>query len=625
MASAAPDGLPSRSHGDRGYITVMFALLLIPLMAFAALGVDVGSWYSRGSQLQKAADAAALAGVVWMPDLSTAKSVAVATLERNGVANGGNIQVNIHQGSVTNSLQVDVTDSKVKAYFSGFFLPPISITRSATAQYVLPVPLGSPQNFFGGDASKFPGSPSQNSVSFQDPANGTKPDSYQCAMAAAGQGTAPPVKNPSSGATPAGYYDANGKAFNGNPPGGPGNSAKWAWASPMWTWNYKTNGKQVTVNYPICQWTTSVAGTPSPFPSGQSPGFWANIHGPYSDSHKGDAYTPLCYNGGDNCSTPDNFPDHRNTGYLYEVVAPPNPAGPITVSIFDAGYYPQSNETIGTADFKYGSTTANSNFGTTFQMYNADGTPLTVSDNPAMSASDCGGGAAGNTPNSGAWDLAMNDAQATFYDQWVSLCTISNPVPNGIYLIRVNVHTIGGATVGAGANRYALRAVASANPQPTISAYGDMSIYNNIAGGSADFYLARVDPIYAGKVLDVSLYDPGEASGNAYMSVMDPTTGNAASSCRWTRTNPLTGNVEASGTASPCKIQTATNGTANFNGKWLYVKINLNSSYSCTPAKAGGYSVGGCWWGIHYQFDGTANDTTTWKVSVEGNPVHLIN
>ncbi|MBV9953087.1 MAG: hypothetical protein JO291_14135, partial [Acidimicrobiia bacterium] len=41
---------------------IMTALLLIPLLAFAGLAVDVGSWYARGQQLQRAADAAALAG-----------------------------------------------------------------------------------------------------------------------------------------------------------------------------------------------------------------------------------------------------------------------------------------------------------------------------------------------------------------------------------------------------------------------------------------------------------------------------------------------------------------------------------------------------------------------------------
>ena len=37
-------------------------LLLVPLMAFTGLAVDVGGWYARGAQLQRAADAAALAG-----------------------------------------------------------------------------------------------------------------------------------------------------------------------------------------------------------------------------------------------------------------------------------------------------------------------------------------------------------------------------------------------------------------------------------------------------------------------------------------------------------------------------------------------------------------------------------
>ncbi len=58
--------------------------MIIPLMAFAALAVDVGSWYARTTEMQKAADAAALAGVVWAPDYSKARTVAAKTLTDNG-------------------------------------------------------------------------------------------------------------------------------------------------------------------------------------------------------------------------------------------------------------------------------------------------------------------------------------------------------------------------------------------------------------------------------------------------------------------------------------------------------------------------------------------------------------
>ena len=57
-----------RARGEHGYVMVMFALLLVPLLLMAGLAVDVGHWYSRTSDMRRAADAAALAGVVWLPE-----------------------------------------------------------------------------------------------------------------------------------------------------------------------------------------------------------------------------------------------------------------------------------------------------------------------------------------------------------------------------------------------------------------------------------------------------------------------------------------------------------------------------------------------------------------------------
>ena len=62
----------TRVEGEKGIAVMVTALLLIPLMIFAAFGVDLASWYSRISYLQKSADAASLAGTVWMPDLTKA-------------------------------------------------------------------------------------------------------------------------------------------------------------------------------------------------------------------------------------------------------------------------------------------------------------------------------------------------------------------------------------------------------------------------------------------------------------------------------------------------------------------------------------------------------------------------
>jgi Flp pilus assembly protein TadG len=50
-----------RLSGERGATAVIFALLLVPALGFAAIAVDVGSLYAERARLQVAADAAALA------------------------------------------------------------------------------------------------------------------------------------------------------------------------------------------------------------------------------------------------------------------------------------------------------------------------------------------------------------------------------------------------------------------------------------------------------------------------------------------------------------------------------------------------------------------------------------
>src|SRR5690606_38809267 len=78
----------NRFRGERGVAVILTALVLVPLMVFAAFGVDLASFYARVGELQRAADAAALAGTVWMPDYDKAKAEAAASLRKNGFVDG---------------------------------------------------------------------------------------------------------------------------------------------------------------------------------------------------------------------------------------------------------------------------------------------------------------------------------------------------------------------------------------------------------------------------------------------------------------------------------------------------------------------------------------------------------
>lgn len=130
----------------------MTAMLLLPIMAFTAVAVDLGAWYSRGEQLQRYADAAALAAAPLLPDEGDANTAAGEALTKNGVDCA---VLSCSMGAISGSdtkYKVSVTDPRVEQFFSRPFENQVDITRSATAQRVRPVPMGSPRNFLGTNA-----------------------------------------------------------------------------------------------------------------------------------------------------------------------------------------------------------------------------------------------------------------------------------------------------------------------------------------------------------------------------------------------------------------------------------------------------------------------------------------
>ena len=131
----------------------MSALLFSSVfLGLAALGVDTARWYVESEQLQKAADAASLAGVVYMPgDLARARVAALATAERNGFANSGTTTVTVAEGPQPSQLVVTISSRVSNAFAASFGSPTTTLSRAATADYTAPAPMGSPCNTFGNE------------------------------------------------------------------------------------------------------------------------------------------------------------------------------------------------------------------------------------------------------------------------------------------------------------------------------------------------------------------------------------------------------------------------------------------------------------------------------------------
>ena len=67
-----------RKNNERGQSMVMTVVFMVVLLGFAALVIDVGSWYRAHRSAQATADASALAGAAVLPDTAAASTLADA-------------------------------------------------------------------------------------------------------------------------------------------------------------------------------------------------------------------------------------------------------------------------------------------------------------------------------------------------------------------------------------------------------------------------------------------------------------------------------------------------------------------------------------------------------------------
>ena len=136
---------------SRGQIIVLFAAALMVFIGIMGVAIDVSYAWVNELRIQKTADAAALAGAVYLPDdQTTATSAALASATQNGYTGGNGVTIDAHRDSA-NHEQMDVSISApVPTFFMrAFGINSMTATRSSRAQFHLPVPMGSPLNVFG--------------------------------------------------------------------------------------------------------------------------------------------------------------------------------------------------------------------------------------------------------------------------------------------------------------------------------------------------------------------------------------------------------------------------------------------------------------------------------------------
>ncbi len=153
MTPIAPERLPQRAtSAPRGQVLVIFAFLITILLGASAFVVDLAWIWSNQLQVQRAADAGALAGVVHLPaEPDDAEAAAKAEARKNGFTDDvGGVDVVAMQDPGFSRRMIVTVSAPVDTFFMGLFgYSEVTVSRSARAEYVLPVPMGSPQNYYG--------------------------------------------------------------------------------------------------------------------------------------------------------------------------------------------------------------------------------------------------------------------------------------------------------------------------------------------------------------------------------------------------------------------------------------------------------------------------------------------
>jgi hypothetical protein len=228
------------------------------------------------------------------------------------------------------------------------------------------------------------------------------------------------------------------------------------------------------------------------------------------------------------------------------------------------------------------------------------------------------------------------------YQGWDTIGTITNPTPGATYYLQV--YTEAGQSHSEGSNGFAVRAAnggsfsacstitGAVNPNYSASCvqvhgYADMSVFANLGGSTAEFYLAQVGAQYAGKTMTIDLFDLGE--GATQVQLLDPRGNVTAFNWSTECSNPP---APATGGCSGTNVTSLNPGVSGANqpyprvvSSWVYNDRQLTLTVKL-PNDYGDSSYGGKeWWKVRYTVGSSPTDRTTWSVNISGSPVHLVN
>jgi Flp pilus assembly protein TadG len=579
---------------DGGFALTWFAIFLLVLVAMAGFGVDVWNWWYTSQKVQRAADAAALAGVTFLPSNfdtpatgPNAITTAQAAAKQNGFVDGGKQHVKVTPGSKSNQLDVSVSQTVDNIFTSLLGAHTTTISRKATAEFNAPIQMGSPAGHLGNDPENgatdkhwlnigAPGVNKQTGDRYADYANCG--DSYQCNNSINSE-----------------FYDGTYVFTVDVPASAAGTDVDIQAYDPEYA-----AGNTTCNNNPLS--TTQITALQATYPDAATR--YAGVQNDYctgdDDTHTLTPWTPQATAWIVRDSSVSQFQALSNP-----VVASGGPNGACAHQF--KGYVPNSAASPSTYWYDLlnpGGANYDSDFAKSFHRW------YTLCHIPAATAGKYFIQVRSSVP------LSLGQRDDPTY------LTKSESTPEDPSI--------------AGQNRYSLRVVNhnTSTVASGIETYAEthLPIYTNTTGvNTPNFYLARLLPGggSTGRKLHLVFYDIGDIFGGTTSVIVSPPvdmTGSAPT-CSWTANGPGDeSGMPSGGTVSGCTVSGITSndyGGGGFNGVLVIADISVSGNYSCDAE-----SATGCWFKIQMSYTGggatQANDTTTWDASIAGDPVRLV-
>ena len=688
--------ISKRPVRHRGQTLVIFALSATVLIALAGLAIDSARAVDLYARMQRAAEAGALAGVLYVPsyyntvrpgDTESAISRASEEVVKNGFgsvlatnASVCPVQVSTIEVAVCqvtgkqDDLEVSITEHFDLVLLSALGVTPITLTASGQAEYLPPVQLGARLNYFGDQVECSSQNPpiATGTHSCSTDANDNHLQYFMATMK--GPATLKEQGDPM-------VYCEEGPSEIGGTDG---------------VANSFTTYDNVSTNHP--QYTDAITkhcgvpgtggnpGNPDQQPSGFSGPATANTAHPGGYNYQvvvpagvsGASlwvYNPSfvaglgAFNGNESI---DRYPStHTATGgnvaawnTHYDA---PSFYFSTTYTLYSvASYYDRSADSeitsvtyppydgYGSDLNLHGCFGSNMVYDPYWEDYQSGGT--STSPNSYYQAGSI-------VPGQGCLDLSTNtapswnpSAPAPCYLQW---CTIATNLAPGIYrfvaegagLITNTPAYTSTTTDGSGTHLYAVKVCStsgissplgcsdgSSGSNPGVSVFGwnnmEVAFSTNVGHQTPDttnpatscvtssttgytcLDLGCIPTAYAGRAMNIRLFDPGDGSGDIYIGVVAPAgSGATITYPSWVPTSTIDGDTVVHAHFNNPFYNA-------FNGTWLDATVSLPATYTGNCLLGNG---GTGWFQLAYaSANGTPNDWVNASFTLVGSPLHLV-